>query len=61
MISPPNPVKSEAAPILMCLDEAPPWLTVEKALVELDVAVAKVGTDAPALAGYREHLEGLRS
>lgn len=36
--------------------EAPPWLTVEKALAELDFAVAKVGADAPALAGYREHL-----
>ena len=39
--------------------EAPPWLTVEKAIAELDEAVAKVGTDVPALAGYREHVEGL--
>lgn len=38
-----------------------PWLTVEKALVELDEALAKVGANAPALAGYREHLEGLGS
>ena len=37
--------------------EAPPWLTVEKALAELDEALGKVGSDAPALVGYREHLE----
>ncbi|MBP7816192.1 MAG: hypothetical protein KA085_08710 [Phenylobacterium sp.] len=41
--------------------DAPPWLTVEKALAELDEALAKVGVDAPALVGYREHLEGLSS
>ncbi len=41
--------------------EAPPWLTVEKALAELDEALAKVGADAPALAGYREHLAGLHA
>lgn len=38
-----------------------PRLTVQKALAEVDEAVAKVGADALALAGYREHLEGLRS
>ena len=41
--------------------EAPPWLTVDKALAELDEALAKVGADVPALAGYREHLAGLGS
>ena len=41
--------------------DAPPWLTVEKALSELDDALATVGADAPALAGYREYLEGLGS
>lgn len=41
--------------------EDPPWLTIEKALAELEDALGKVGQDAPALAGYREHLEGLRS
>ncbi len=41
--------------------EALKWLTVEKALAELDEALATVGAHAPALVGFREHLEGLRS